>query len=67
LTIPSKKALWDVATEVRVRLLTGLMPEGFSVGSTTRWTRKAARNMPLSTWFRDGATKNLYCAMASSG
>jgi diadenosine tetraphosphate (Ap4A) HIT family hydrolase len=32
LTIPEQEALWDLVNEVRRRLLTGLMPDGFSIG-----------------------------------
>jgi diadenosine tetraphosphate (Ap4A) HIT family hydrolase len=32
LTMPEQQALWDLVGEVRQRLLTGLMPDGFSIG-----------------------------------
>jgi diadenosine tetraphosphate (Ap4A) HIT family hydrolase len=32
LTVLEQEALWDLVGEVRSRLLTGLMPDGFSVG-----------------------------------
>jgi diadenosine tetraphosphate (Ap4A) HIT family hydrolase len=32
LTIPEQTAIWELVGEVRERLLTGLMPDGFSIG-----------------------------------
>jgi diadenosine tetraphosphate (Ap4A) HIT family hydrolase len=32
LTIPEQQALWDLVSEVRQRLLTGLTPDGLSIG-----------------------------------
>lgn len=34
LTIPEQKAIWELVGEVRQRLLTGLKPDGFSIGFT---------------------------------
>ncbi len=34
LTMPEQRAVWDVVTQVRERLLTGLKPDGFSIGFT---------------------------------
>lgn len=30
--MPEQRALWDLVSEVRQRLITGLMPDGFSIG-----------------------------------
>jgi diadenosine tetraphosphate (Ap4A) HIT family hydrolase len=32
LTIPEQSAIWELVSEVRERLLTGLKPDGFNIG-----------------------------------
>ena len=52
LTIIEQQALWDLVADVRARLLTGLMPDGFSIGSMMSTT---LRITPPSTLFHGGA------------